>query len=46
MRIILCMMFFCVASANAQTAKLTLQQAIDTALKNNILTKQSQVADE
>ena len=43
MRIILCMMFFCVASANAQTGKLTLQQAIDTALKNNILTQQSQL---
>jgi outer membrane protein len=43
MRIILCMMFFCVASANAQTAKLTLQQAIDTALKNNILTQQSKL---
>ena len=43
MRIILCMMFFCVACANAQTGKLTLKQAIDTALKNNILTQQSKL---
>jgi len=37
------MMFFCVASANAQTGKLTLQQAIDTALKNNFSTQQSKL---
>lgn len=43
MRIILCMMFFCRVSANAQTGKLTLQQSIDTALKNNFLTQQSQL---
>ncbi|MEP7106787.1 MAG: TolC family protein [Ferruginibacter sp.] len=41
--IILCMMVFCAASIHAQSTKLSLQQAIDTALKNNILTKQSEL---
>ncbi|MEO5893789.1 MAG: TolC family protein [Ferruginibacter sp.] len=41
--IILCMTIFYAASSNAQVTKLTLQQAIDTALRNNIATKQSEL---
>ena len=41
--IIMCIVIFCAASAGAQGTKLTLQQAIDTALRNNILTRQSEL---
>src|SRR5436305_449406 len=39
--IILCMMVSCAWSASSQGTRLSLKQAIDTALKNNIATKQS-----
>ncbi|MEO6731397.1 MAG: TolC family protein [Ferruginibacter sp.] len=38
-----CILIICVALANAQATRLTLQQAIDTALKNNVLAKQSEL---
>ncbi|MEO6357187.1 MAG: TolC family protein, partial [Ferruginibacter sp.] len=41
--IYLCGLFFIMAFAHAQSTKLTLQQAIDAALKGNILTKQSEL---
>ena len=39
----LCILIIWVALANAQGTKLTLQQSIETALKNNILAKQSEL---
>lgn len=41
--IIICMVIFCVTGAKSQGTKLSLQQAIEIALKNNILTKQGEL---
>ncbi|MEO6550016.1 MAG: TolC family protein, partial [Ferruginibacter sp.] len=44
--LILCIMLFNVVPGQAQSTKLTLQQAIESALKNNILSRQSQLQME
>ena len=41
--IILSVLIVCVSTVMAQVSKLNLQQAIDTALKNNIITRQSEL---
>ena len=41
--IFFCVMCFMLATTNAQSSKLSLQQAIDIALKNNILSKQAEL---
>lgn len=41
--IFICLLIVCVSAVKAQGTKLSLQQAIETALKNNILTRQSEL---